>query len=192
MRTPSTFAPSVRTRRRGEPSPLRGANEVRGRMLSASSSGDAEATVLWLPLVERRAQSPQYFLYVTVAGVRGSPSLKIPLCSLQSRELFIPSPLRDGLYKVWPKTPLVRVSLMSFTCSHLFLAPRLTNGSSALGHLKAVDLVETRRGSRSDSFSLFGVLVAATLGTFKRFFGFLSTACTFRLPSLRTGSLLDS
>jgi hypothetical protein len=57
--------------------------------------------------------------------------------------------------------------------SYLFLIPKLTNGSSALGHLKAVAPLETRRGSRSDSCGLFGLGVAATVATFKRFFGFL-------------------
>ena len=71
--------------------------------------------------------------------------------------------------------------LVSFTYSHLFLSPRLTNGSSALGHLKAIGLLETRRGCRSDPCGLFGV-VAATLGTCKRFFDFLSTAAALRRP----------
>jgi hypothetical protein len=64
------------------------------------------------------------------------------------------------------------VCYVFFTCSYLFLTPKLTNGSSALGHLKAVAPLETRRGSRSDPCCLFGVVVAATAPALKRFFGF--------------------
>ena len=194
MRTPS-IAPSVRTRRtgrRGEWVPVRVADEVRGTMLSASRSGDADAIALWLPLVERRARSAILPIGLRWRSTRSRFAKAPMICSLQSRQLFIIRLLRgDGLCEVWRKTPCV-VCRMSFSWAHLFLAPRLTNGSSALGHLKAAALFETRRGSRSDSCGLFGVLVAATLGMFVRFFGFLSTACILRLPSLRAGSLLGS
>jgi hypothetical protein len=84
------------------------------------------------------------------------------------------------------------VCLMSCTYSHLFLTPRLTNGSSALGHRNAVGLLETRRGGRSDSCSLLDVAAAAILGMCKRCFEFLSTAAALRLPSRRGDSLLGS
>jgi len=62
---------------------------------------------------------------------------------------------------------------MSSGVSYLFRIPKLTNGSSALGHLKAVAPLETRRGSGSDSCGLFGLGVAATVASFKCLFDFL-------------------